>query len=103
MGGSWDTAQSAECVPSFELHTPGYVVHSCNTSTGQTQLDDQEVKIILGYIVGLKLAWAMGDLVSKRKCISNDPTNDICKESQDIILSEWSHIQKNVHCVTAFT
>lgn len=79
------------------------MVHSYNTSTGQTQLDDQEVKIILGYIGGLRLACAMGDPVSKRKCISNDPTNDICKESQDVLLSEWSHIQKNVHCVTAFT
>lgn len=103
MGGSWATAQSAECVPSFELHTPGYMVDSYNTSTGKTQLDDQEVKIILSYIVGLRLAWAMGDSVSKRKCISNGPSNDICKESQDVLLSEWSHKQKNVHCVTAFT
>lgn len=81
MRGSWATAHLAECVPSFELHTPGNMVHCCNTSTGQTQLDDQEVKIILGYIGGLRLAWAMGDPVSKRKCISNDPTNDVCKES----------------------
>lgn len=35
----------------------GVLVGSCNPSTGEGQLEDQKFKVILGYVMGPRLAW----------------------------------------------
>lgn len=47
------------------------VLNACNPTAYKADAEDQKLKVILGYMVGLRIAWATGDTALNCSTIRN--------------------------------